>query len=95
MVRTSCITPDVSVNMQSNLSGNEPNLIGLWRMDELEGNPIDKARSRNAQTDANWHIDNKNFSAKFNSSSNSYFSSDFSNLSFTDDEDFTIEFWFK
>ena len=86
---------DIAAQMLKTQSGNEPNLMGLWSMDELEGNPLDKARSRHASSSASWQVNPGGVAYSFDASNNEYITAQTSDLSFRDDQDFTIEIWFK
>ena len=86
---------DISAQSLKTQSGKEANLLGLWPMDELEGNPQDKARSRHASTTATWQVRPGGSAYSFNAANQEYLSADVSNLSFREDQDFTIEMWFK
>jgi hypothetical protein len=86
---------DISAQSLKTQSGKEANLLGLWPMDELEGNPQDKARARHASTTATWQVRPGGSAYSFNAANQEYLSADVSNLSFREDQDFTIEMWFK
>lgn len=86
---------DVYAQMSKTQSGKEANLLGLWPMDELEGQPQDKARARHASTTATWQVAPIGVAYTFNAANQDYLSADVSNLSFREDQDFTIELWFK
>tara|TARA_B100000795_G_scaffold136838_1_gene102177 strand:+ start:2 stop:9028 length:9027 start_codon:yes stop_codon:yes gene_type:complete len=86
---------DIFAEMLKTQSGREANLFGLWPMDELVGAPQDKARSRHASTSATWQVTPGGMAYSFEASSSEYLSGVMSDLSFRDDQDFTIEVWFK
>ena len=86
---------DIYAQMLKSQSGKEANLLGLWPMDELEGNPQDKARSRHGVTTAEWQVSPGGMAYSFDASNQQYLSASISDLSFREDQDFTIELWFK
>ena len=85
------LTGDIYANMLISQTGNEPNLMGCWPMDELEGEPRDKARAHHATTTANWHLSTSGRAYGFNGSQFIKASSP----AFRKEQDFTIELWFK
>lgn len=86
---------DIYAQMLKTQSGKEPNLLGYWAMDELEGNPKDKARARHANTTATWQVNPGGMAYHFEASSEEYLSVNMSDLSLRNDQDFTLELWFK
>ena len=81
------------VNMLKTQSGKESNLLGCWAMDELVGLPQDKSRSRHASTSATWQVIPGGAAYSFNASSQEYIEA--LSPAFREDQDFTIELWFK
>lgn len=76
-------------------SGNEPNLIGLWEMEEGEGSTAkDKARARNLIHNTSWYIYPSGRSLAFNGTSD-YAGLPSGTFPFISIDDFTWEFWFK
>ncbi|HKM94777.1 MAG TPA: LamG-like jellyroll fold domain-containing protein [Prolixibacteraceae bacterium] len=76
-------------------SGNEPNLIGLWEMEEGEGLIArDKARSRHLTLNASWYIYPSGKSLAFNGTSD-YAVIPSGTYPFVPYDNFTWEFWFK
>ena len=86
---------DIYAQMLKTQSGKEPNLLGCWAMDELLGSPQDKARSRHASTTATWQASPGGVAYSFDAASQEYLSVAMSDLSFRNDQDFTLELWFK
>ncbi len=86
---------DASVSKYEVKSGNEPNLIGLWELEEGEGVlAIDKARSRNLTLNTSWYVYPKGKSLDFNGTSD-YAAISSGLFPFRPFDDFTWEFWFK
>lgn len=83
----------IYVNMLKTQSGKESNLLGCWAMDELVGLPQDKSRSRHASTSATWQVIPGGAAYSFNASSQEYIEA--LSPAFREDQDFTIELWFK
>lgn len=87
--------PEMSLAKGVTKSGTEPNLIGLWEMNEAEGTIAkDKARSRHLTLSADWYIypagrglalDGIDQHAKLPAT----------NLAFRNYDDFTVELYFK
>ncbi len=86
---------DAYAQMYTRFSGNEPNLIGYWPMDEGSGTIAnDKARFKHAEVKTNWDIKPKGTSYSF--SNNQHLSLE--NVTFvqlTKEMDATISFWIK
>ncbi len=86
---------DASTSKYEVKSGNEPNLIGLWEMEEGEGLLArDKARSRDLTLHTSWYIYPSGRSLAFNGT-NQYAKIQSGTFPFRSFEDFTWEFWFK
>lgn len=87
---------DVTANMLITLSGKETGLIGYWPFDDADGKlAVEKVHKRNATVNTSWNITPSGYAATFNSGSNGMMDMEFSDVIFTPEEDFTIEFWFK
>ena len=85
----------VAQHMNKTLSGREAGLIGNWPMDEAIGDiAFDKVRNRHATLYADWSILPVGRSIQLNGTSD-YLQANTGTLVFTDETDFTIEFWFK
>lgn len=86
---------DVFAQMNNALTGNEVGLMGYWQFDEAFGTTgFDKARLRHAALFAPWQVLPKGKSVAFNGSN--YVEIFTGNTVIIDDEnDFSIEFWFK
>ena len=84
---------EIYSNMLQSKSGNEPNLLGCWPMDELVGTPIDISRSRNANTSATWQVSEEGKAYNFSASNQEYLQAN--SPTFREHQDFTIELWFK
>lgn len=82
-------------DMLITLSGKETGLIGYWPLKESYGTlAADKVHKRNATVNTNWLITPSGYAAKFNGV-NGFLNMDFSDVAFSPEQDFTIEFWFK
>lgn len=78
------------------LSGNEMNLIGYWPMDEAFGQlALDKARYRHAKIFADWLVEPKGYAYTFDGADDYVEMNTASTVVISDEQDFTIEFWFK
>ncbi|MDL2222983.1 T9SS type A sorting domain-containing protein [Bacteroidales bacterium OttesenSCG-928-M11] len=76
-------------------SGNEPNLIGHWELEEGEGKIAkDKARSRHLTLNTDWYIYPRGKSLTLNGASD-YARIPSGTFPFRSYDDFTWEFWFK
>ncbi|WP_109832902.1 LamG-like jellyroll fold domain-containing protein [Reichenbachiella versicolor] len=83
---------DLAQNYYKDLTGREIGLLGYWPLNEGKGDlSIDKVQSKNAQIQADWFSEPASLSFDFNGNNPIQLPS----LAFTDEEDFTIEFWFK
>lgn len=85
---------DVLANKNVSLSGREANLVGYWPMDELKGNPQDKARYRHATTSAQWTVDSEN-KARVLDGTVPNVSQEVTPIAISATSDFTVEAWFK
>lgn len=91
---------NIYANMLTTLSGQEANLLGYWPMNELSGNPKDKARSRHATTTAQWAVSSSGNAYTFNNPSGTssvdyLLNENFGAVAFEESHDFTVEFWVK
>ncbi|MDL2256421.1 T9SS type A sorting domain-containing protein, partial [Parabacteroides sp. OttesenSCG-928-K15] len=86
----------VNVNRNIRLAGNELGLIGYWLMDEGKGTLLqDKTANRHGIMNASWKILPEGRALSFNGQ-NSYLTINTGGSVVVDnDEDFTIEMWFK
>lgn len=85
-------TPEVTLTMNINKSGNEAGLLGYWPLDEVIGNTAtDKARSRHLTVNTDWYYPNGK-SLSLNGTP-VYF--DASQMPINSTEDYSIEFWFR
>ena len=76
------------------LNGYEQGLYSLWPMNDCYGNIAkDIAFGRNAQLNATWQVSRDGKAASFDGSN--YFTAPAGSMAFSDQGDFTIEFWFK
>lgn len=74
-------------------SGYEKGLMGLWPMDDVQGNLArDIAFGRNAIVNATWKVSRDGKGIALNGG---YMSFNSQALAFSDKTDFTVEFWFK
>ena len=80
--------------MLQRLSGTETGLQGYWAMDELTGDPQDKARSRHINGDVNWAVDAIGKGYNF-SHTTEVLNADFGTIAYEQTSNFTIELWFK
>ena len=88
-------TEDDLSSMSLSKSGNEPNLIGYWALDEGEGTIAkDKARSRHLTMNASWYLYPTGKSLAFDGASN-YATIPSGYFPFRTYDNFTWEFWFK
>jgi hypothetical protein len=86
---------DAAVSKNAVKSGREPNLIGLWEMEEGEGSVAkDKARARNLLLNTSWYIYPSGRSLAFNGTSD-YATLPSGTFPFISVDDFTWELWFK
>ena len=77
------------------LTGREIGLIGNWHMDEAFGTQVtDIVRSRNALMNATWAVEPSGRSLSFDGNDD-YFETNGGAVAFTEEMDFTLEFWFK
>lgn len=75
------------------LSGKETGLIGYWQLQEAFGNLAkDKAHSRHAIVNAEWKVEPAGKGSTFNGTTD-YLTAP--SPAFSNEMDFTIEFWFK
>ena len=81
-----------SINLS--LRGTEAGILANWRMDEADGNVVNEyIRARNATIyNAVWEINPKGKAYKMVNEPLNIAAAD---LAFTEEKDFTIEFWFK
>lgn len=76
-------------------SGNEVGLIGYWNLEEGSGSVAeDKARGRNLLLNTGWFVYPTTKSVSFNGT-DEYLRLSNERVIFTEDKDFSIEFWFK
>lgn len=86
----------VTANMLITLSGKETGLIGYWPLNDADGEiAAEKVHRRNATVSAPWDIRPKGYAATFESSMQGHMDMRFSDIAFGEEEDFSIEFWFK
>lgn len=86
----------ITANMLITLSGKETGLIGYWPFNDAYGNlATEKVHRRNATVSAPWNISPNGYAASFDSQMESKLDMNFSDIAFAEEEDFTIEFWFK
>jgi len=82
-------------NMGITLSGKETGLTGNWTLDECYGNlAFDKVRGLNAKVNTQWKADPAGYAAEFDGTDD-VMQVKAPDLAFTQDQDFTLEFWFK
>lgn len=86
---------DIYANMLKSLTGTEAGLLGCWPLNELEGQPQDKARSRHGVSNATWGVSQGGYAFNFDATQEQTLHTNLSDVAFTDDQDFTIECWFK
>ena len=86
----------ITANMLVTLSGKETGLIGYWPFSDATG-PLatEKVHRRNASVHAPWMISPTGYAATFDANAEGMLDLDFSDVAFGEEEDFTIEFWFK
>ncbi|HEX2970058.1 MAG TPA: LamG domain-containing protein, partial [Bacteroidales bacterium] len=86
----------IAERMNIQLSGNEFNLIGCWKMNEATGSLTkDIARSRNGRiSGATWVVEPSGRSILFGGDED-YVEINSGTYAITDEMDFTLEFWFK
>ncbi|MCG6191088.1 LamG-like jellyroll fold domain-containing protein [Maribellus maritimus] len=85
----------ITANMLITLSGKETGLIGYWPFDEAYGSlGAEKVHRRNATVSTEWHITPTGYAATLNGSTG-LLNMDFSDVAFSSEQDFSIEFWFK
>lgn len=83
---------DMAQNFYKDLIGREAGLLGYWPLNEGRGELAqDKVQGRQAQVNADWWALPASLSFDFDGSNNLELPS----TAFLEDEDFTIEFWFK
>ena len=86
----------ITANMLITLSGKETGLAGYWPLDDAYGTlAADKVHKRNATVNSYWDITPSGYAATFNGGSQGVIDMNFSDIAFTPEEDFSIEFWFK
>lgn len=86
---------DMSASKNETKSGTEPNLVGLWKMDEGQGLiAADKARSRNMVVQGSWYLYPAGKSIAFNGTAQ-YATLPGDKCVFRPYDDFSVEFWFK
>ncbi len=76
-------------------TGRERNLIGYWRMDEGHGimaKDISRSRHLILPNKSSWYLNNKNYAAQFDGQNSYHIPA--GTIPFTEDDNFTIEFWF-
>ena len=82
-------------DMNTAKTGTETNLIGYWPMDEANGViATDKVRSRNMTVKSSWFIEPNGKATSYNGINQSTLINS-SNIPFTSNNNFTVEFWFK
>ncbi len=87
--------PDAYANRETRLSGNEPNLIGFWPMDEGNGTiAYDKARFKHAEIKTNWDIKPRGTAYSFANKQHLSLEN-VSSVQLTKEMDATISFWIK
>ncbi|MEO1253375.1 MAG: LamG-like jellyroll fold domain-containing protein, partial [Bacteroidota bacterium] len=85
---------EIAVDRNKQLTGRERGILGFWRLDEGVGDRVtDQARRNDMQLEAEWQINPSGSSASFDG--NDHIEINAGSLAFTDEVDFTIEFWFK
>ncbi|WP_455584326.1 LamG-like jellyroll fold domain-containing protein [Bacteroides sp.] len=83
-------------NSTVSLSGNEPNLVTYYPMNEGRGTQLtDKARGANLQTGGNEWALPEGRSAQFNGENQYLMLSSGTTVVITEDMDYTVEFWFR
>lgn len=86
----------IFANMLINLSGKETGLVGYWPMDEAFGTMAkDRVHQRTATVNTQWRVYPSGFTSTFYSDEHSLIDINFSDVAFTDEQDFSIEYWFK
>lgn len=86
----------VASNMLVTLSGKETGLSGYWPLDDAYGHiAAGKVHKRNATVNTYWDIYPSGYAASFESAAQGMIDMEFSNIAFTPEQDFTIEFWFR
>ncbi len=85
---------EILASINSSLKGTEAGILANWRMDEADGNTAkDYIRSRHATIyNAVWEINPKGKSYRIANEPLEIVSPD---INFTEENDFTVEFWFK
>lgn len=84
---------EVNIYAVQRLIGNEAGLLHNWQMEEANGElALDKVRGKHAKMNAEWHISPLGYALEFFGTQNQAITTP---VSFTDESDFTIEFWFK
>ncbi|MDR0844714.1 MAG: T9SS type A sorting domain-containing protein [Tannerella sp.] len=88
---------EISSSKSLTKSGTEVDLAGYWELDESEGTTAkDKARSRHLRVNTSWYVYPQGYAVAVNDgTTGEYISADVSANSFTINDDFTLEFWFK
>ncbi len=88
-------TSEVFAALNITMSGQEFGVVGVWPMDEAIGGWVeDVSRQRNGEIfGATWAINPSGRAMVFNGTE--YLQHNTGRVSFTDEMDFTIEFWFK
>ena len=87
-------TGDLVANKSTILTGYETGLIGCWPLDDTYGDKAkDLAFARHADMNATWQVTKKG--KALNLANNSYFSFNSGGMIFSNQTNFTIEFWFK
>lgn len=83
---------DLAQNFYKDLVGREAGLLGYWQLNEGSGDLAeDKVQARHAQVEAAWWAEPASMSFDFDGSNQVELPS----TAFLNDEDFTVEFWFK
>jgi len=85
----------LSANMLITLSGKERGMLGYWQLNECQKNlAMEKVRKLHARVNAPWKVEPEGYAAKFDGTSASI-DMKAPALAFNEEENFTLEFWFK
>lgn len=83
-------------NMLVSLSGKETGMLGYWPLDEAFGTiAVDRVKRRDASVNTDWRIYPSGYANRFIAAQQGAISMDYSDIAFSEEQDFTIEFWFK
>ncbi len=86
----------VNANIYSRYNGQELGIVGLWGFDESTGNvTFDDARFRHGQVFAEWRVEPNGSAYAFDGVDDYLQLTTLSSVVIAEDQDFTIEFWFK